>query len=371
MKVLFLSVTAGNGHNTCAKAIDDYLKSQGVQTYILDVYGYISEMLGKTVSEVYSFSISKTPKLFGTLYNMEETNNAGICSLMDKVNKLASKKITEFIKENNIDAVITTHVFGAQLITRLKRKKKIDSFSVGVVTDYTLHPHWEHTNLDYYVIADEGLVRQAVERGIPREKLLPIGIPLNMKYSQRGDKKEAKQKLGFDPEKPLVFIMMGSMGYGNMSSMVADVDKVEYDFQVAIVCGNNKRAKNQLEKKMFGKSVKVFGFVNNVDEFMDAADYIITKPGGLTVTESLAKCLPMIYVDPIPGQEIKNVDFLINHGIGIYVTKNYSIADALDQLFRFPERREDIVKAIERISKPDAAKILGDLVISRESRSAE
>ena len=135
MNVLFLSVTAGGGHNSCAKAIEDYIKSRGANTYILDIYGYIHKMLGKTVSDVYSFSISKTPKLFGTLYEIEEQSSAGICSLMDNVNRLACKKIVEFIEENKIDAIITTHVFGGQLITRLKRKKKIKVQSYGVVTD--------------------------------------------------------------------------------------------------------------------------------------------------------------------------------------------------------------------------------------------
>ena len=364
MNVLFLSVTAGGGHNTCAKAVDDYLKSRDVKTYILDVYGYIHKMLGKTVSEVYSFSITKTPKLFGTLYDFEENNSAGICNLMDNVNRIACKKITEFINENHIDAVICTHVFGGQLMTRLKRKGKVDVFTVGIITDYTIHPHWEDTNLNYYVIADEGLVRQAVERGIPKEKLLPIGIPLNLKYSQHIDRAEARKMLGFDPEKPLIFLIMGSMGYGNISASVTELDRLDYDYQIAIVCGNNKRAKTNLSKKTFKKNVEIYGFVDNVDLFLDAADLIITKPGGLTTTESLAKNVPMIFVDPIPGQEAKNVEFLLNNGLGIYVTKNYGLADAIDQLFRFPQRLDEIRTAIKRIAKPDSAKVLGDLVLN-------
>lgn len=367
MNVLFLSVTAGGGHNSCARAINDYLTEQGANTYILDVYGYIHKMLGKTVSDVYSFSISKTPRLFGTLYNLEENNNAGICSLMDNINRLACKKISEFINHKKIDAVICTHVFGGQLMTRLKRKGKVDVFTVGIVTDYTIHPHWEDTNLNYYVVADDGLMRQAVERGIPKEKILPIGIPLDLKYSQKRDKSEAKKKLGFDPEKPLVFIIMGSMGYGDMSTVVTDADRTDYDYQIAIVCGNNKRAKNNLSKKKYKKNVQIYGFIDNVDEFMDAADYIVTKPGGLTTTEGLVKGLPLIFVDPIPGQEVKNVEFLVNNGVGIYVTKNYSFADAMDQLFRFPQRREEMCRAIERLAKPLSAKTLGDIVLSQEN----
>lgn len=364
MKVLFLSVTAGNGHNSCANAIKDYLEEKGEQTYILDIYGYINKMLGKSVSEIYNFSIAKIPKVFGTLYDIEEHNKVGVCSLMDNINRLACKKINDFIKENGIDTIVTTHVFGGQLITRLKRKKKIDVLSIGVVTDFTLHPHWENTRLDYYVIPDEGLMRQCVKRGLKEETLLPIGIPLNLKYSKHRDKRESKIKLGFNPDKPLVFVMMGSMGHGNISAIISEADSSNCDYQLAIVCGNNKRAKTRLEKRSFNKECKIYGFVDNVDEFMDAADCIITKPGGLTVTESLAKCLPMIYVDPIPGQELKNVDFLVNNGAGIYVTKNYTLTDALDQFFRYPERRDEMKICVERLSKPLAAKTLGDFILS-------
>ncbi len=363
MNVLFLSVTAGGGHNSCARAVDDYLKNHGAKTYFLDIYGYINKTLGKTVSEIYSFSISKTPKLFGTLYDIEEINSVGICSLMDKVNRLACKKIYDFITDKNIDAIVTTHVFGAQLITRLKKKKKLTIKSYGVVTDYTLHPHWEDTNLDYYVLAEESLVRQATERGIPKSKLLPIGIPLDLKYSKKIPKEEAKKELGFNSKLPLVFIIMGSMGHGNISEILTAVDSLEYDYQVALVCGNNKRAKTNLSKKTFRKDIKIYGFIDNVDVFMDAADFIITKPGGLTVTESLAKKLPMLYINPIPGQETKNVEFLTACGVGIYVSKNYTIADAIDLLFRFPERREEMIRCIERVSKPLAAKTLGDMLL--------
>ncbi len=363
MKVLFLSVTAGNGHNSCANAIKDYLDEKGQETYILDIYSYINKMLGKSVSEIYNFSIAKMPKVFGTLYNIEEHNKVGVCSLMDNINRLACNRMSEFIKQNSIDTVITTHVFGGQLITRLKRKKKINIASVGVVTDFTLHPHWENTNLDYYVIPDEGLVRQCVSRGIDEKKLLPIGIPLNLKYAQRNDKRKSKIKLGFNPDKPLVFVMMGSMGHGNISSIISEADRCRYDYQIAVVCGSNKRAKNAIEKKSYNKNCCVYGFVNNVDEFMDAADCIITKPGGLTVTESLAKCLPMIYVDPIPGQELKNVEFLVNNGAGIYVTKNYTLSDALEQFFRYPQRREEMRICADRLAKPYAARTIGDFML--------
>ena len=366
MKVLFLSVTAGNGHNSCANAIDKCLKDRGIETYILDIYGYVNKMLGKTVSEIYSFGISKAPKIYGTIYNMEEDAKLSIGAVMDNINRLATKKIYEFIKENEIDTIITTHVFGGQLITRLKRKKKIDIFSVGVVTDYTIHPHWEKTNLDYYVIADEGLSRQCVEKGIPEKKLLPIGIPLDTKYSVKRDKKEMKKRLGFNPEKNLVFIIMGSMGYGNIFSVIKQIDKTDVDVNVAVCCGNNKRAKSLVDRSAHKKNFTTYGFISNVDRLMDAADCIITKPGGLSVTESLSKKLPMIFVDPIPGQEYRNVEFLVNNGVGLYTTKSFTVEDALNIYFNDSERRTEIKSAVERLSKPDAVKNIGDFVISME-----
>lgn len=362
MKVLFLTVSTGQGHTSSARAIEKYLNDRGVETFFLDVYGYISPRLCKAVSKIYLFAAGKTPRFYGRQYDREDMGETGWVDIVAELNKIIKNKFVEFIKENEIDAVIATHLFAAQILTLIK--DHIDVKTLGIVTDYTLHPKWENTQLDYYVIADKSLIPLARRKGIEKEKLLPLGIPVDMKFSVSRDKKEAKEELGFEPEKPLVYVMMGSMGYGNIFSVIKEIDKAETDCNVAVCCGNNKRAKTLIDRSYHRKNFKTYGFISNVDRIMDAADCIITKPGGLSVTESLSKKLPMIFVDPIPGQEYRNVEFLVNNGAGLYTTKTFTVEDALNIYFNDNERRNEVKNAVERLSKPNAAKDIGEFVIS-------
>ena len=173
------------------------------------------------------------------------------------------------------------------------------------MTDFTIHPFWEDADLDYYVTANELLNHQASKKGIDTSKILPIGIPIHPKFGKKMDKLEARNILGIE-DKPTILIMSGSMGYGNLETIITDMDTMDMDFQIISICGNNKNLK---EDRWDDNKEKVYnyGFTDKVDIIMDAADCIVTKPGGLTTSESLAKGLPMIIINPIPGQEERNL----------------------------------------------------------------
>ncbi len=362
MRALFLTVSTGQGHTSSARAIEKYLTDRGAETFFLDVYGYISPKLCKAVSKLYLFAAGKTPRFYGKQYDQEDMGKTGWVDIVAELNKIIKNKFARYIVENKIDVVIASHLFAAQILTLIK--DHVDIKTLGIVTDYTLHPKWENTSLDYYVIADKSLIPLAHRKGIEKEKLLPLGIPVDMKFSVCGDKNEAKRELGFDTDKPLIYVMMGSMGYGNIFSVIREIDKIDVDCNVAVCCGNNKRAKMLIDRAHHRKKFKTYGFISNVDRIMDAADCIITKPGGLSATESLSKKLPMIFVDPIPGQEYRNVEFLVNNGVGLYTTKSFTVEDALNIYFNDAERRSEIKNAVERLSKPNAAKDIGEFILS-------
>lgn len=364
MRVLFLTVSTGHGHNSCAKAMEDYLKQQGIMTFVLDVYEYVHPLIGKTVSDVYSFASSKVPKIYGKFYDIEEGGKGKVVGTMKTLNRAFANKLFKFIEEHHIDVIICSHLFAGELITRLKETGKLDVPSMGVVTDYTIHPHWEETNLDYYITADKGLTRQAALRGITPEKIKPFGIPIHLKFAEKVSKQQAKEQLGFS-QNELVLVMMGSMGYGNMTSILEEVDSVDKPYDIAVVCGNNEEAKEAIDQMQFRHPIHNLGFVKNVDLLMDAAECIVTKPGGLSVSESLAKGLPMILVDPIPGQEDRNVEFLVNNGVAMISSKTYPVSEAVNQLLEDTCRREEIKNAIERIAKPYAAKTVGDFIVAQ------
>ena len=362
MRALFLTVSTGHGHTSSARAVEKYLNEQGAETFFLDVYGYISPRLCKAVSKIYLFAAGKTPRLYGKQYDHADMGKSGWMEIVAEFNNIIKNKFVKYITDNKIDVVIASHLFAAQILTMIK--DRVDVKTLGVITDYTIHPGWEDTRLDYYVLADKSLIPLARRKGLLRETLLPFGIPVDMKFSICKDKAEAKESLGFEKDKPLVFVMMGSMGYGNIFSVIREIDRTQVDCNVAVCCGNNKRAKTLVDRSAHRKHFRTYGFISNVDALMDAADCIITKPGGLSVTESLSKKLPMIFVDPIPGQEYRNVEFLVNNGVGLYTTKTFTVEDALNIYFNDGERRREIKNAVERLSKPDAVKNIGDFVLS-------
>lgn len=371
MRVLLLSITAGAGHNSTGKAIIDCLNEDGIKAEMLDAFEYITPVLSETVAKGYLISTQFSPKVYGKLYRLAEKKERkdGKFSVKRLISSLLNIKLVNYVNEFAPDVIICTHIFAAQLVSHLKTQKKLsnDVKTIGIVTDFTIHPFWEETNLDYYVLANELLINQLAKKGIPKEKALPIGIPVAGKFAEKINKTEARNALKIG-NKFTVFVMSGSMGYGRVEKIIKQLDGLDVDFQILSVCGNNKSLKKKIDKFNLKKDIYNFGFVNNVDVMMSASDYIITKPGGLTISESMAKNLPAILINPIPGQEDRNAEFLVNNGISQIVTKTYSVDEALYQYFSAPWRKETFKTAVENLAKPNATKDLCEFIKTFERK---
>lgn len=366
MKALVLTISAGQGHNKTARAIGDYLKSQGVDVDIIDTYKYFNTALSNLVEKGYLLSTKFTPAMYGNIYSKaEQRDHSDKINVVDMAGKIISRQFYKFIAGKNPDVIIATHIFAANLVSKFKEKKESHALTFGVLTDFTVHPFWETADLDYYVTPTALLNNQMIKKGIPEEKILPFGIPIEMKFSNLANKEDARKILGIENKKT-VFVMTGSMGYGDVIKYVKELAELEYDFQIITVCGNNTHLKNQIDRLRTRKKIYNFGFVDNVDVIMDASDIIVSKPGGLTTSEALAKRLPMVLIDPIPGQEDRNYEFLVNNGLAIGVSETFSVGEALYQLLSSENRAECMAKMAEEVGKPDSSKRLGDFIINKE-----
>lgn len=365
MKGLIFSITAGQGHNQTAKVMSEHFNSLGIECSYMDVFKYINPMISDTVDRIYLMSAKKMPKVYGGIYRMcEKRPYEEIDYTMPRLTTtLLARKLLKYIRKEKPDFIICTHVFAALLVSFLNDHIKGDILKIGIVTDFTIHPYWEDTCLDYYVTPSEVLTGQGIKKGIPEEKFLPFGIPIDKKFSSKISREEALKELGL-PDFPTVLVMSGSMGFGKIIEEIESLDELERDFQIVSICGNNARLKKRIDGLKTKKQVYNYGYVNNVDVFMDAADCIITKPGGLTTSEALSKGLPMIMSNPVPGQEDRNVEFLLNAGAAIKVSRTYSIADAVNTMFG-GNRKETMIQAIENLRKPDAAQKLAEFVIEK------
>lgn len=373
MRVLLLSVTAGFGHHATAKAVSDELKARGATVETIDVYEVINRGVKEAIDKGYLFSSKHTKELYRLVYALAENHGqsywSGNFKIINVINDLGAKKFARRISDFQPDAIVCTHIFAAQLVDELKRRELVDVPTYGICTDYTLHPYWEDVpRIEYVVTASELLNHRCVKRGVSEDRLLPLGIPVHPKFNVPISREDAAAALGIDPKRPTILMMGGSMGYANNQKTIDRLSTAGIDFQLLVVCGNNKKGYNQLLQQMETYdgpcTIHPYGFVDNVDVMMSAADCIITKPGGLTVSEALARHLPMILVDPIPGHEERNVEFLMNNGMAMAVTKTFPVDEAVYNLFKNPNRIENIRRVMEMVAHPDATARLVDFVLT-------
>ena len=366
MKVLILSVTAGQGHHNSGIALKDQIEKFGAECLMIDTLDQINSLLKESVEHGYLALIEYLPKAYGAGYRLAEKRNksAGSYSPIQVTNKLLAKKIEDFILEYDPDAIVCTHAFPAQFISKIKGLR---AKTFGIITDFTVHPFWEESNLDYYVTPSDRLGYQLMKKGIDPSKMLPYGIPINERFRDSLSKKEAREKLGIE-DKTTIFFISGSMGFGNIPKHIKTLKTLDMDYQVIAVSGRNEKMKKRIDSlaEKFPKKILSYGFVDNIDVIMDASDFMVTKPGGLTVSEGLAKGLPLILVNPIPGQENRNVEFLLNNGLATLATSAFPVDECVYQLMTNTTHHGNILENIKMAGHGDAASKLAKFICNPE-----
>ena len=362
MKILILSVTAGEGHNSTARAMRSCFIESGAQCDILDTYGYVSPAIAHSINKGYLFVSSRAKEAYRIGYRLAEKRHAGgdaEFSAIQLTNLPVAHEIGAYIRRNAPDAVLFTHPFAGLILDILKKQGRLTVPTVGVLTDFIFHPFWEDcTSCSYVVMPSSALRFQAYRKGFADEQLLSFGIPISPKFAHSIPKEEARASLGLDPAAKTVLLMGGSMGYGHMTDTVRALDAIPEPepLQLIAVCGNNARAKRQMDALHARHRLLVFGFTDQVDVLMDASDCIVTKPGGLTTSEALAKRLPMVIVDPIPGQETRNTEFLLNSGAAAAANKVCGADELVWRILNEPGRLDAMRACITPLSHPESSR---------------
>jgi len=370
MRILIITVTTGHGHNATARALEAELLSQGADVIVLDMYQYINRVLYNVVDKGYLFSIRRMPRSFGRTYSGAERRVIPRKALgILNSNRLLAGRLAGFFQDYHPQLILTTHVFAAQVLEVLKQHGHLNIPIIGIITDYCIHPFWETVPSTDYIVTASELMRYAAERrGIEVERLLPFGIPVASKFSRHKDKREARRELELDEDKTTLLLMGGSMGYGNMLHNVTQIDAMGQNYQIICLTGRNERLYKSLRKLKTKGPLHVSGFTDQVDLYMSAADCILTKPGGLTVSESLVKGLPMILVSPIPGPEERNTKFLLNTGAAVLVDKHFPVRDAVYAVLGQPGRLKHMQDAVSHIARPRAAEEISRFALALAQR---
>ena len=359
MNILILSASTGGGHMRASKAIESYMIKQDkdINVKIVDSLLYISPILNKTITSGYVYLATKTPKLYGKLYDLSNKDRK-FSNFVTRINNIFANKLLPLIDDFKPDVIITTHPFPTEMVSRLKLKNEINIPLICIMTDYAPHKAWLSEKVDAYIVANDDMVAKMVAQGVSEEHIYPYGIPVDEVFFEEEEKQLVLEELNLDKNLPTILMMAGSFGVANVFDIYANIIDIDFDFQIILVTGKNKKLYNQFEEVVGNspKNTKLIYFTNEINKFMQASDIIITKPGGLTVTEALACNIPMAIFDAIPGQEEENAEFLIKHNMAVRISDGNSCREAIVRLLEDNGKLENMKEACKSFDKNDSSK---------------
>lgn len=366
LRVLVFSSTFGAGHIRAAEAMIESLQKldPAIEIIHVDFMTMISNLLNLLVRSSYIWIIKHLPKLWGTFY--ERTGKLTNDSLLQRFfNTLGHKEFALFINLKEPDAIVCTYPTIAGILAQLKRNRLISAPLITVVTDYTVHNQWIHPGVDLYLVGCKEVYDGLISRGVDPTQIFISGIPVRTKFERNLDKEEIFANLNLHSDLPTFLIMGGAYGVlSEMKLLQKILSNMEHPCQAIIVCGKNKKLYNSLDplvKKSINSIVRL-GFVDNIDELMTVADVIVTKAGGLTVSEALTKSLPMVIYRPIPGQEERNALYIQKAGAGKIIYSKAEFEKTLYELILYPEEvkmlRQSVLAVAPKNSADQAAKAI-------------
>ena len=362
MGTLILSCNTGEGHNSCAKAIQEAYLAQGEYCEIVEALQFISRHASRFIADWHSRIYRHAPKLYGAGYRNVENRTSLFREGTTVYRYLTSgsERLYRFICAGDYDAVICTHVFPALAMTAMLERHPMPLLTGFVATDYTCSPSVEDSALDYYFIPDETLKDEFAACGVPREKLVASGIPVKPAFYHAVDKSAAKAELGIPANHQHILMMCGSIGCGPIRELAEELAiRLTPEQELTVVCGANEELCGKLQKHFTGnRQLHIHGMVHNVPQLMHSADIFLTKPGGLSTTEAAACDLPMVLMDTVAGCEGHNLDFFLGRGGAVTSRTPKLLADTAMALLADPERLEKMSAAFRRPeSEPPAQRI--------------
>ena len=314
MRVLILSANTGGGHNSTAGALAEQLEKMGVEFEIADALSMISERVSQFVSWGHSYVYRHLPSLFGHVYRYEERHPAKF--IYEQCAK-GAVALQEKLRAGGYDAVVCVHVFSCMMMTEVRRRFCNLVPNYFVATDYTCSPGVTELRADVYFIPHRMLFGEFVRGEVAADKMFATGIPIRSEFYRTVDRTEARRALGLRENGRLALLSCGSIGCGHLNRhALLLAAELPADCSLAVLCGKNEKLYAQLEPYR-SERLAVVGFTSQIPLYMSAADVYLTKPGGLMTTEAIAKGLPMVFVDAVPGCETRNFEFLTARGVAL------------------------------------------------------
>lgn len=372
MRILIATVTAGGGHLAAAAALEEAWRAARPDDVIerLDLVKFFSPLHKKIHEDGYVKLVELAPELWGMIFG--KTDHPKVARQMNQLRRAfpsqSRGKFARHLKQFNPDAVLCTHYLPLEALGLLRQKQKTPQPLVAsIVTDFEAHALWMDACVDLYCVAAEETKARLVARGAPAENIAVTGIPIAQKFLSKPDAKTVRQNYGLRDDQPVLLVLGGGFGMGPVAEILAELDKVPGRFQTLVVAGRNEKLRRELATQSRQHPTHVLGFAANMHELMTVADLVITKPGGLTSSEALALGKPLFILNPIPGQEAANSDFLLERGAAAKVNRVEDLPFRLGQLLG-SRKLGEMAKAAKALGRPQAAAAVCQAVLKRATR---
>lgn len=363
-KVLILSASAGAGHLRAAEAIERAFKEINAAAEVrhVDMLDYTNKVFRHLHSKAYLEMVNKMPEVLGWLYDHLDKpwKNERRRLALDKLN---ARPFIKLLKEYNPDITVCTHFLPAEIISWLKARERITCRQAIVVTDFDVHAMWLCRHYEHYFVALDETRLHLEKLGIPDSKITVSGIPIDPVFSEPKDKREMRAKYGLKQDVTTILLSAGGFGVGPVENILHLLaTDLRHPAQVVALCGRNEKLKQRIMRQASSVptgsqfSIKPVGYTTAMDEYMAASDILLGKPGGLTTSEALAKDLIFVIVNPIPGQEERNSDHLLEEGVAIRCNNLPVLAHKIDLLLSDPARMDAMRANARRLARPDAAR---------------
>jgi processive 1,2-diacylglycerol beta-glucosyltransferase len=375
-RVLILSAAVGAGHVRAGQALELAIRQIAPQTFVkhIDVLNLTNAVFRRIYGKMYIDLVNHAPHVLGYVYDWMDRPRRPkyppdqLRLLLEKINL---SRFLDMLESEKWDVIVNTHFLPAELIASLRRKRKIHTPQITATTDFDTHRMWVNQPCERYTTATEEGAVYLQAYGVPAEHTVVTGIPIDPVFAVPKSRSACLEAHGLDGSRPIVLQLAGGFGVGPVAGIFKGILAVEMPIQVIVVSGRNVKAKKQLEAIEIPRRHKaaIFGFTDKIDELMNVADVVVSKPGGLTTSETLARGAVMAILNPIPGQEIRNSDWLLENAAAIKINNIPTAKGKLEALFSDPKRLEDLKANSRRLARPQAALDIAELALDIAGRA--
>jgi len=361
-KVLIISIKAGAGHLRAAAAVEAAFRERrpGVEVMNIEALAHTNPAFRRSFTDTYNKLATDLPSVWGYIYEKIEKGPADsrVKKLGALVSRLNGRKLRKLVRDYDPDALICTHYFPAEIMGAHRRRGRLKAPIFVTLTDYDIHTMWIQRGVDHYFVATEEMAHALREKGIGTATVSVTGIPIMPVFSEKyAGKRVMRRRLGLRAAPPTVLLAAGGFGMVQVDKVVSILADTVGDVQFIALAGRNEALHASLGRvaKSHKGRVVPFGFVDNMHELMAASDFIVTKCGGLTSSECLAMGLPMVILDPIPGQEERNSDFLLESGVALRANSPAHLVYKVRRLLEDKGLLARMKAATRRVARPRAA----------------